>query len=112
MSVKVAYYAEATLVGVVPPTVFVPRPKVESMLVRLRRRSSPPVSVPSESELFTLVRGGFAQRRKMLRRALRPVLGDRADDVLDRRRCRADRARRGRSGSKSGPRSPGSAAAA
>jgi 16S rRNA (adenine1518-N6/adenine1519-N6)-dimethyltransferase len=82
VSVKVAYYAEAAVVGVVPPTVFIPRPKVESVLVGMRRRSSPPVAVPSESELFTLVRAGFAQRRKMLRRALAPVLGDRAEAVL------------------------------
>ena len=82
VSVKVAYYAEASVVGVVPATVFVPRPKVESVLVRMRRRSSPPVVVPSESELFRLVRAGFAQRRKMLRRALAPVLGERAAAVL------------------------------
>ena len=82
VSVKVAYYAEAAVVGVVPPTVFMPRPKVDSVLVQMRRRSSPPVAVPSESELFTLVRAGFAQRRKMLRRALAPVLGDRAEAVL------------------------------
>ena len=39
VSVKVAYYAEARVVGAVPPTVFVPRPKVESALVRLDRRA-------------------------------------------------------------------------
>jgi 16S rRNA (adenine1518-N6/adenine1519-N6)-dimethyltransferase len=82
VSVKVAYYSEATVVGVVPPTVFVPRPKVDSVLVQMRRRPSPPVTVPSEAELFTLVRAGFAQRRKMLRRALAPVLGDRTEAVL------------------------------
>jgi 16S rRNA (adenine1518-N6/adenine1519-N6)-dimethyltransferase len=82
VSVKVAYFAEAAVVGLVPPTVFVPRPKVESALVRMRRRATPPVSVPSSAELFTLVRGGFAQRRKMLRRSLQPVLGDRTVAVL------------------------------
>jgi len=82
VSVKVAYYAEAAVVGIVPPTVFVPRPKVDSVLVQMRRRPAPPVTVPSEAELFTLVRAGFAQRRKMLRRALVPVLGDRAEAVL------------------------------
>jgi 16S rRNA (adenine1518-N6/adenine1519-N6)-dimethyltransferase len=82
VSVKVAYYAEAAVVGVVPPKVFMPRPKVDSVLVQMRRRSSPPVAVPSESELFALVRAGFAQRRKMLRRALAPVLGDRTEAVL------------------------------
>jgi 16S rRNA A1518/A1519 N6-dimethyltransferase RsmA/KsgA/DIM1 with predicted DNA glycosylase/AP lyase activity len=41
----------------------VPRPKVESALVRLRRRGEPPVTVPSADGLFALVRAGFAQRR-------------------------------------------------
>jgi 16S rRNA (adenine1518-N6/adenine1519-N6)-dimethyltransferase len=82
VSVKVAYFAEATVVGLVPPTVFVPRPKVDSALVGLRRRSEPPVSVPSADDLFVLVRAGFAQRRKMLRRSLVPVLGDRTPAVL------------------------------
>jgi 16S rRNA (adenine1518-N6/adenine1519-N6)-dimethyltransferase len=82
VSVKVDYFAEAQVVGLVPPTVFVPRPKVESALVRLRRRSAPPVSVPSADDLFALVRAGFAQRRKMLRRSLAPVLGDATPEVL------------------------------
>jgi 16S rRNA (adenine1518-N6/adenine1519-N6)-dimethyltransferase len=82
VSVKVAYFAEAQVVGLVPPTVFMPKPKVDSALVRLRRRSAPPVSVPSADGLFTLVRAGFAQRRKMLRRSLAPVLGNATPDVL------------------------------
>lgn len=82
VSVKVAYFAEAQVVGLVPPTVFVPRPKVDSALVRLRRRRTPPVSVPSTDGLFSLVRAGFAQRRKMLRRSLAPVLGDATPRVL------------------------------
>lgn len=82
VSVKVAYFAEAAVVGLVPSTVFVPRPKVESALVRLRRRPEPPVAVPSADQLFVLVRAGFAQRRKMLRRSLLPVLGDRTPEVL------------------------------
>ena len=82
VSVKVAYFAEAQVVGLVPPTVFVPRPKVDSALVRLRRRAEPPVSVPSAEGLFSLVRAGFAQRRKMLRRSLAPLLGDATPEVL------------------------------
>jgi 16S rRNA (adenine1518-N6/adenine1519-N6)-dimethyltransferase len=82
VSVKVAYFAEAQVVGSVPPTVFVPKPKVDSALVRLRRRAEPPVTVPSADDLFTLVRAGFAQRRKMLRRSLAPVLGEATRDVL------------------------------
>jgi 16S rRNA (adenine1518-N6/adenine1519-N6)-dimethyltransferase len=81
VSVRVAYHAEATLCGTVPATVFVPRPKVESVLVRLERRPAPPVAVSADA-MFPIVEAGFAQRRKMLRRSLRPLLGDRADAVL------------------------------
>ncbi len=72
VSVKVAYWAEASVVGRVPATVFVPRPKVESALVSIRRRpvpAVPPDQVPTEL-LFRLVRAGFSKRRKMLRRSL------------------------------------------
>ncbi len=72
VSVKVAYWAEAELVGPVPASVFLPRPKVGSALIRLVRRPAPavdPGEVPT-SYFFWLVRAGFAQRRKMLRRAL------------------------------------------
>jgi len=82
VSLKIAYYAEARAVGTVPPTVFVPRPNVDSVVVELIRRDHPPVTVPSEDEFFELVRSGFNQRRKMLRRSLRSVLGDRATPVL------------------------------
>ena len=73
VSVKVRYWAEASLAGKVPASVFVPRPNVESSLVRLVRRPAPAVDV-APARLFPLVRAGFAQRRKMLRRALAGVV--------------------------------------
>jgi 16S rRNA (adenine1518-N6/adenine1519-N6)-dimethyltransferase len=82
ISVKVAYHATAAITGIVPPTVFMPRPKVESAIVRFERRAAPPVEVPSPDAMFTLARAGFAQRRKTLRQALKPVLGGRAEEVL------------------------------
>ena len=82
MSVKVAYYAAAKVVGTVPSTVFMPAPKVESALVSLERRAAPPVDVPSVDRMFVLVRAGFAQRRKTLRQALKGVLGDATIDTL------------------------------
>ena len=39
--------------------------------------------MPSPARLFTLVRAGFGQRRKMLRGALRAELGDRTETDLD-----------------------------
>ena len=82
VSVRVGFYASARRVGLVPPTVFLPPPKVDSALVELVRRPRPPVDVPSVDDLFALVRAGFSQRRKMLRRVLRTELGDRTDAVL------------------------------
>jgi 16S rRNA (adenine1518-N6/adenine1519-N6)-dimethyltransferase len=82
VSVKIAYFARAEIVGRVPPTVFVPRPRVESVLVRLSRHARPPVDVPAVERLFAVVNAGFATRRKTLRNALRPLLGDRAEEAL------------------------------
>jgi len=68
-SVKVAYWASAKVVGRVPPTVFLPQPKVESVLLEIVRLDAPAVTADPE-RLFELVRTGFGQRRKMLRRSL------------------------------------------
>jgi 16S rRNA (adenine1518-N6/adenine1519-N6)-dimethyltransferase len=67
VSVKVRYWARAAVVGHVPATVFMPKPNVESALVDIRRHARP---IDAPAELFALVRAGFAQRRKMLRRSL------------------------------------------
>ncbi len=75
VTVKAAYFGAVKVVGIVPPTVFVPQPKVDSALVRIVRHAVPPVEVPDRDALFALVRAGFGQRRKMLRGALRGVLG-------------------------------------
>jgi 16S rRNA (adenine1518-N6/adenine1519-N6)-dimethyltransferase len=73
-SVKVAYRASAEVVGRVPPIVFIPPPRVESVLVRLRRLPGPPVEA-DPAALFRLVEAGFRQRRKMLRRSLAGLVG-------------------------------------
>ena len=77
LSVKVAYWATARVVGRVPATVFLPQPAVESVLVSVVRRDVTAVdrSVVDPEELFSLVRTGFGQRRKMLRRALAGMVG-------------------------------------
>jgi 16S rRNA (adenine1518-N6/adenine1519-N6)-dimethyltransferase len=76
VSVKVAYHAAARVVGKVPAAVFVPRPRVESVLVRMIRRPQVAVdpAVVAPDRLFSVVRAGFAHRRKMLRRALAGVV--------------------------------------
>lgn len=68
-SVVVEYFADAEIVARVPPTVFFPRPRVDSAVLRLERRGVAPVAVAWES-MEPFVRAAFGQRRKMLRRSL------------------------------------------
>jgi 16S rRNA (adenine1518-N6/adenine1519-N6)-dimethyltransferase len=72
-SVLRAYWGTAKVVGNVGHQVFLPRPRVDSALVRIERHAVPPVDVPFD-ELAKLVRAGFGQRRKMLRRSLSQYL--------------------------------------
>jgi 16S rRNA (adenine1518-N6/adenine1519-N6)-dimethyltransferase len=76
VSVRIAYFARAEVVGRVPASVFVPRPRVESVLVRIVRRPAPAVdpALVSYARLDTVLRAGFGQRRKMLRRSLAGVV--------------------------------------
>lgn len=68
-SVKLSLWATAEVVARVPATVFVPQPRVESVLVRVVRSPRPVVDVDHDA-LMGLVRAAFGQRRKMLRRSL------------------------------------------
>ena len=68
-SVKVAWWARGRIAARIPPTVFLPQPRVESALVLLDRYSAPHQTTPVD-EVFELVHTAFRQRRKMLRRSL------------------------------------------
>lgn len=76
-SAKIAWYASATRVGTVPPSVFWPVPNVDSGLVRLVRRPAPPTTA-SRKRVFAVVDAAFSQRRKMLRSALASIAGSSA----------------------------------
>lgn len=82
-SLKLAWWADAALVGSVPRTVFWPVPNVDSALVRLERRE-PPATAASREEVFAVVDAAFGQRRKTLRSALAGWAGsaDRAEAAL------------------------------
>jgi 16S rRNA (adenine1518-N6/adenine1519-N6)-dimethyltransferase len=83
-STRVAYRAEASVVRRVPPSVFWPRPRVASVIVRFERRAAPPVAV-AEDRLWPVVDAGFAERRKTMRNALRRlgVEAAQADRLLE-----------------------------
>ncbi len=66
----VQWHAAPELLFDVPPSCFVPQPKVTSSVIRLTRREKPPVPVRDEALLFRVVRAAFNQRRKTLVNAL------------------------------------------
>ncbi len=66
LSIAVQYYSEPELVCIVPNTVFIPQPNVESAVIRLRVREVPPVEVVDEQHFFEVVHASFAQRRKTI----------------------------------------------
>lgn len=74
-SIYIDYYADAEILFDVPRNCFVPQPKVDSAVVRLTPRSTPPVPVCDEKLFFSLVKAAFGQRRKTLANALSSVLG-------------------------------------
>lgn len=66
LSIAVQYYSEPELVCIVPKTVFIPQPNVESAVIRLKVREQPPVEVDDEKFFFQVVHASFAQRRKTI----------------------------------------------
>ena len=81
LSVAVQYYCDVDLVSRVPKEVFVPRPKVDSAVLRLTIREEKPVDLIDEKVFFACVRGGFGQRRKTLLNSLTGVCGLTKDQV-------------------------------
>ncbi|MDE6517951.1 MAG: 16S rRNA (adenine(1518)-N(6)/adenine(1519)-N(6))-dimethyltransferase RsmA [Acetatifactor sp.] len=75
LSLAVQYYAEPEVVARVPANCFMPRPNVDSTVIRLTRYQEPPVKVQDEKHLFSLIRASFNQRRKTLANGLANGLG-------------------------------------
>ena len=66
LSLAVQYYAKPEIVVNVPPSCFMPQPKVGSAVIRLTRHENPPVDVDNEKLMFQVIRASFNQRRKTL----------------------------------------------
>lgn len=76
LSIAIQYYTKAETVMVVPKTVFVPQPNVDSAVIRLTKREKPAVSVRDEDFFFKVTKASFAQRRKTLLNNLTSQLPD------------------------------------
>ena len=70
LSLAVQYYAKPEIVVNVPPSCFMPQPKVGSAVIRLTRHAKPLVDVDDEKLMFQVIRGSFNQRRKTLANGL------------------------------------------
>ncbi|OAB42745.1 16S rRNA (adenine(1518)-N(6)/adenine(1519)-N(6))-dimethyltransferase RsmA [Paenibacillus glacialis] len=66
LSIAVQYYSEPKLICIVPNTVFIPQPNVDSAVIRLTVREKPPVDALDEVHFFDVVHSSFAQRRKTI----------------------------------------------
>lgn len=75
LSVAVQYYCDIVYVDTVPASVFVPRPKVDSAILRLDIRKERPVKLISEELFFECIKAGFGKRRKTLGNSLVGVNG-------------------------------------
>ena len=94
LSIRVQYLADCELICNVRARSFYPPPKVDSVVIRLRPRSiEDPANNPRQLE--TLIKLGFASRRKMLRNNLKSLIDtDELDRVLEKLKfnpqCRAE----------------------
>lgn len=74
LTLAINYYTEPSTVTQVPRQVFIPQPEVESTVIRLDRRTEPPVEILNEGYFFKVVKAAFAQRRKTLANNLTGLL--------------------------------------
>ncbi|MCI7442968.1 MAG: 16S rRNA (adenine(1518)-N(6)/adenine(1519)-N(6))-dimethyltransferase RsmA [Clostridium sp.] len=66
LSLMVQYYCNTKIIRRVSPSCFIPRPKVDSIVIRLDKLSQPRVNVNDEKLMFDIIRNSFNMRRKTL----------------------------------------------
>lgn len=82
LTAAIHYYSEPEKLFDVGKNSFVPAPKVDSSVIRLKIRKEPPVSVPDEKYFFKVIRASFGQRRKTLANSVSRGLGFTKDEIL------------------------------
>lgn len=75
LSLAVQYYAKPKVMLTVPASCFMPRPNVDSAVIRLTRYQNPPVEAKNEHFMFDIIRASFNQRRKTLVNGLTNAAG-------------------------------------
>lgn len=86
LSIAIQYYMDAEVAMIVPKTVFMPQPNVESAVLHLTRKEKAPAYVLDEDFLFEISRGSFVQRRKTILNNLQSSLSngkEKKQQILD-----------------------------
>ncbi len=82
VTASVNWYGQATRLFSVPAGCFLPAPKVDSAVVRIKLYDRAPYEVYDEKMLFRVIKGAFAQRRKTLVNSLASVLSEWNKEML------------------------------
>ena len=83
ITVAVNFYCTVHHVANAPKEVFVPRPKVDSTVIRLDLRPEPPVDLIDEKTFFAAIKNGYGQRRKTLLNSLTGTNGISKEQVAE-----------------------------
>ena len=85
LSLAVQYYAKAEIIAYVPNTCFIPKPNVDSAVIRLTKLEKKPVNINNEKLMFRIIRASFNQRRKTLINSLNnsPEINFSKEDIIE-----------------------------
>ncbi|MGL6173636.1 MAG: 16S rRNA (adenine(1518)-N(6)/adenine(1519)-N(6))-dimethyltransferase RsmA [Cellulosilyticaceae bacterium] len=88
ITVAMKYYCTTELVANVPHNCFMPRPNVDSAVIKLTLHEKPPVEVKSQQQLLKIIKAAFSQRRKTLLNTLMAngelgIAKDKLKEILD-----------------------------
>lgn len=83
LTVAIQYYCTVEVVAVIPKSVFMPKPKVDSLVLKLAVREEPPVNLIDSAVFFLLVKKAFGQRRKTLLNSLAGFKGMDKSEIAD-----------------------------
>ena len=83
VTAAINYYGTVSYISDVPRSVFIPKPNVDSAVIRINVREAPPVSLTDEKIFFACIKAGFGQRRKTLLNSLTGLSGLGKQDIMD-----------------------------
>lgn len=90
LSIAVQYYMEASVAFIVPRTVFIPAPNVDSAILKMVRREVPLVEVEDEEWFFKTMHSSFVHRRKTLMNNLQAAFGKESKPEIEKLLAQAE----------------------